>query len=251
MKLKLSKLIVVIITIIVVITIATMLINSSNKSNNRYNSIKAALSNTFFYLDFDDYTDINNISDTCKISLIYDTSYMSSDYTLYDSNRKRIKGYTKDNVLKAIKDIIGDNATISFDANELNSYDFLINDKCMYNNKISRLTYDSKKNILYSDGTESSKRYIVVNWVDEKENGDYLELNAQALMIVKNESYDLYIDNDMKYPIGSYNSLDKAKSAAMKNFNKSYAYEFIFKKENNNYIWTEFHRKTYEDVIMD
>ena len=70
-------------------------------------------------------------------------------------------------------------------------------------------------------------------------------------MIVKNEKYDLYKDNNMEFLIGSYDSLSKAKSAAWKNIDKSYRYEFKFKKENSNYIWTEFHRKTYKDIIID
>ena len=173
MKLGLRKLIVGIITVIVVIIISIVFINTNKKTGGKYNDLKNTLSNTFFYLDLDDYTDINNISDSCKISLIYDTSYMKSDYTVYDSSKK-IKAYTKNNVLKSIKSILGDSATINFDINELNSYDFLIDDKCMYNNKISGLTYDSNKNVLYKDDLESTSRYIVVKWVDEKESSDYL-----------------------------------------------------------------------------
>ena len=250
MKLGLRKLIVGIITVIVVIIISIIFINTNKKTNGKYSKLKNALSNTFFYLEHDDYTDISNISDVCKISLIYDTSYIKSDYTVYDSDKK-IKGYTKNNVLKSIKSILGDSATINFDINELNSYDFLSSDKCIYNNKISGLTYDSNKNVLYKDDSESINRYVVVKWNDEKENSDYLDLKAKALMIVKNEKYDVYKDNNMEFLIGSYDSLSKAKSAALKNIDKSYQYEFKFKKENSNYIWIEFHRKTYKDIIID
>ena len=252
MKNILSKKLFGIVIIVIVIIILPLFI-FYNKKNEKYTDLKNALSNTFFYLDKDDYDDLNSISDLCKISLIYDTNYMKSDYVIYEIGKEKIKGYTKQNVDNSIKKILGNSASINFELNDLNSYDSILNDVCMYNDKIINLSYDSDKKVLYNYNPQNkkSKRIIMANWDDDLENLDYLTLNAQALMIVKNEKYDLYKDSKMEYLIGSYNSLNEAKNAARNNFDKSYKYVFKFKKENNNYIWKEFHRKTYNDVIVD
>ena len=72
-------------------------------------------------------------------------------------------------------------------------------------------------------------------------------------MIVENENdYTLYVDKDMNYPIGNYNTLKEAKDAALNNYFKSYKYEFKFYKENDNYIWKKFERnKTSSGIIVD
>ena len=233
MRLNKNRLLISIsIIILCLIIILTLSLLKNNKD--KYMDLKDSLSNTFFYLD-DNYTDMNTISDFCKISLVYDTNYLKMD--------NKIKGYSKNNVLNSLKKILGSNVTVDFDN--------LIKDKCVYNSKVTNLTYNSKDNILYTIGSDKSNRQVVVTWYYEKENKNSLELKAHALMIVKNDNYDLYIDNDNTYLIGSYNSLNVARKAAKNNMHKSYDYSFILTKEDGNYIWKEFNVFKNDEVFID
>ena len=237
---KLKKRLILSISIIICLVIVIFIIIISGKKD-KYNNLKDSLSNTFFYLD-KSYNNLNDISDFCKISLVYDTNYLKSDYTVSDAGNK-IKGYTISNALSSIKKILGDNITIDFDN--------LIKDDCIYNNKAINLTYNTKDKVLYSSGLYKSNRTIVVDWFYEKEDGNTLELKSHALMIVKNDKYDLYVDKNMENLIASYNTLKEAKQAARDNMFKSYEYVFKFNKENNNYIWKSFEINKFDDILVD
>ena len=236
---KLKKTLILSISIILCLVIVVFIIILSSKKD-KYNNLKNSLSSTFYYLD-KSYDNLNDISDFCKISLVYDTNYLKSDYTVSDAGNK-IKGYTISNVLSSSKKILGDNITIDFDN--------LIKDDCVYNNKVINLTYNSKDKVLYSQGNDKSNRTIVVDWFYEKEDDNILELKSHALMIVKNDKYDLYVDKNMENLIGSYNTLNEAKKVANDNMFKSYEYVFKFNKVNNNYIWKSFDINKFDDVLV-
>ena len=225
----------------------------SNKHKDKYTSLKKTVSNTFFFLYNDKYENMDDISDNCKMSLLFDYNGFKSDKVIINEGGKKIHGYSKNNIATSLKKILGKDSSINFSLNNENLYNFMSDTECIYNSKVSDLSYDSTKQILYSDGKEHHNKTIVINWDSEYSNGDIIELKASALMIVENENdYTLYVDKDMNYPIGNYNTLKEAKDAALNNYFKSYKYEFKFYKENDNYIWKKFERnKTSSGIIVD
>lgn len=241
MKLKNKGLVISIIIAVILLMVLLVVSVPRDKSNN-YSAIKNSLSNVFYYLD-NSYSNMNDISDYCKVALIYDTNYIDYDYFNYDSFNNKISGYTKNNVVSSLKKILGNDITIDLDN--------LSKDKCMYNNSVINLTYNTRDKALYTYGAEKSNRTIVVNWNKEEENNSTLELNAQALMIVKNDKYDLYIDSNMEYLIGSYNSLEEAKKSAKDNMNRSYKYIFELEKNKKNYIWKSFKINKPDNEIIE
>ena len=252
-NIKYRNLLIIITCLLIVILLTFVALYFLNVKNDKYQQIKDSISNVFFYLPEDKYENMNDISDYCKISLVFNTKYASSDYKFYDNNGSIINGYTKDEVLNSIKKILGDQATIDFMVDESGNYKFLFKDKCVYNAKVTNLTYDSQNNVFYESEGETSNRILEVKWNDVKENNDEVELKAQALMIVKGDNkYDLYIDNNMNYLIGSYKTLKEAKNASTANFDKSYIYNFKLKKIDDNYIWTDFERENFvNNIIVD
>ena len=238
--------------IIVLIILSVFLFNK--KSNNEYSDIKNSIEHIFYYLDKDDYKNMNDISDFCKLALVYDSSYLSSDEKIYDTDGKSIDAYTKEQVMKGIKSILGKDVNFNFQPNDDGTYNFLISDKCMYGNiNASNLSYDSARDTIYSNGNMESNYYLEVKWSKESVVGNKITLNAQALMIVKSDDgYNLFVDSDMKELLGSYKSLKEAKKAALEKMNYSYDYEFILEKEENNIIWKSFKRiKLDPDMIVD
>ena len=228
--------------IIIIIVIASLVIFNIKKD--KYSLIKKMISNTFFYLSYDEYTDMNDISDNCKISLLLDYEKFKSDSTLEESGHK-IKGYSKNNILRNIKKTIGKNSSINFSINENDSYDFIDNDECFYNNSVFNLSYNSTNQILYSQNmnTDDIKR-VLIKWNSVETNGNIIQIEADALLLVKNKNdYSLFVDKDMNYKIGDYKTIKEAKRAASNNYIKSNKYNFIFYKKNDDYIWKSFKRK--------
>ena len=235
MKNKSIKYILLISTIIFIILIICIGIINNNKD--KYSSIKKTVSNTFFYLSFDEYDDMNNISDNCKISLLFDMDSFKKDKFV-----QNVKGYSKSNILNSIKKFLGKSASINFSINEFDTYNFLSEDECINNVNMSNLSYNSTDQVMYRKNIENNK-IIMVNWDKVDINGSIINMSADALMIVKNEKdYSLFVDKDMNYKIGDYKTLSAAKEAALKNYFRSYKYEFTFNYENGNYIWKKFKR---------
>lgn len=232
-------------TIILIILIICILLLNNHKD--KYSSIKNTISNTFFYLSFDEYDDMNNISDNCKISLLFDMDGFKKDKIV-----QNVKGYSKGNILNSVKKILGKSASINFSTNEFNTYNFLSDDECASNVNISNLSYNSTEQVMYRNSNENN-RIIMVNWNKVESNGSIINMNAEALMIVKNEKdYSLFIDKDMNYKIGDYKTLNEAKDAALKNYFRSYKYEFTFNYENGNYVWKKFKRSvTLSDMVIE
>ena len=224
-----------------------------NKKQNKFKKIEKALENVFYYLPNSNYEDLTDISDYCKIALIYGTDYIKSDYTIYDDNNK-INGYTKDNLLSSIKNILGTNASINFEKDQNGEYRFLKQDSCMYNDKTSNLTYDEENGVVYNNSDNDNNSVLVVDWFEEKEENKIIKLKAHALIIaISDKSYDLYIDNNLEHKIESYQSLSEAMTGAKENFDKSYIYNFEFKLEHGHYIWTRYsnNSKIYEEEFIE
>lgn len=242
----------ILIFVIIILFIVLAIILNRFLRKDKYANIKSSLENVFFYLKNDYYNDMNDISDDCKIALIYNTKYLKSDYSFYNTNGKKILGYTNSNVLSTLSKIIP-NATINFNLNINNTYDFLMGNDCIYTSNMRILTYDNESKVFYSNNNEESNRLLIIKWnnIDDADSSN-IKLYASALMIVKDSNkYDLYIDNNLEYLIGSYSSLKKAKSSALKNFNRSYDYIITLERKNNNYIWKSFERKTFNTNIVD
>ena len=214
--------------------------------------IKEAIEHVFFYLPDNEYDNLNNMSDYCKISMVYDTDYLKNDVYLskndYDktvkSSYNSVKAYKTSNVLNSIKKILGESATINFNLNDDNDYDFLLEDNCKYGNKkLQILSYNESKKYLYSINDESSNdnnSKLYVKWDEPVYDGDTVTLKAYALLAIKNSegNYDIYLDNDLSYKIDTISSNISYKIAKL--YDRSFTYEFILKKENNNYIWTNY-----------
>ena len=244
MKNKNIKYIIISIIILIILTFLIILINNRK---DKYSNIKKTISNTFFYLSLDEYDSMNNISDNCKISLLFDMDSFKKDKIV-----QNVKGYSKGNILNSVKKILGKSASINFSTNELNTYNFLSDDECTSNVNISNLSYNSTEQVMYRNNTENN-RIIMVNWNKVEANGSIINMSAEALMIVKNEKdYSLFIDKDMNYKIGDYKTLNEAKDAALKNYFRSYKYEFTFNYENGNYVWKKFKRNvTLSDMVIE
>ena len=69
MKNKSIKYIIISIIILIILIFFIILINNRK---DKYSNIKKTISNTFFYLSLDEYDNMNNISDNCKMSLLFD-----------------------------------------------------------------------------------------------------------------------------------------------------------------------------------
>lgn len=233
----------VLIVILILIILAIFIIRKKSDDKISVDDIKDSLANVFYYLPEDKYEDMNNISDYCKVALIYDTDYLKSD-TKIKLDGKNKDAYSKANVLDSIKSILGESASINFKSDESGDYSFLQQDNCYLGNPIvTNLSYDSNKNAVYNLDYEDINKELYIKWADEIVNGDTLTLSAQAFVIVKaNNQYQVYVDYQMSDSLGIYESLEKAKEAIEEKIYRSYDYKFIFEKENENYIWKSFER---------
>lgn len=251
---KYKKMIIIIVSLIVIIIIALLILMFNKNNSNEYSDIQNSMEHIFYYLDEDNYADMNSISDFCKLSLVYDSDYLSSDEKIYDDKEKVIQAYTKEQVTSSIQSILGKDSNINFQSNEDGSYNFLTPDSCRLGNvNASNLSYDSDKEIIYSNGNLDSNYYLQVKWSTPHTVGNKITMSAQALMIVKNDNdYSLFVDSSMKELLGTYKSLKEAKKEALKKMDYSYDYEFTLEKEDNNIIWKTFTRtKMNPDTIID
>ena len=116
---------IIISSILILIFVFTLIITKfANNKKDELSELKDAIENIFYYLPDDNYTTMNDLSDTCKLALIYDTKYLKSDYVFYDNNGKENKGYTKNNVLNSLKNIIGEESIIDFNKDNSGEYKF-------------------------------------------------------------------------------------------------------------------------------
>ena len=120
MKNKNFKYIIISIIILIILIFFIILINNRK---DKYSNIKKTISNTFFYLSLDEYDNMNNISDNCKMSLLFDMESFKKDKIIQNT-----KGYSKSNILNSIKKVLGSSATINFSINDFNTYNFLTED---------------------------------------------------------------------------------------------------------------------------
>lgn len=235
----------------------------SNQKKDKITQIEDAIENVFFYLPNTEYNDLNEISDYCKISMVFDTDYLKKDAYLskddYDtitkSKKNSVKAFKASNVLKSLRNILGDNATINFDLNDDDDYEFLLQDSCKYGNKnLKTLSYNESRKYFYSiDDNEENNSKLYVKWDKPKYDGDTVILTAYALLSIKNNDggYDIYLDSNLHYKIDSINGVVDYKIGKL--YDQSFEYKFTLKKDKDNYIWTKYEVITNIDdtVIYD
>lgn len=231
----------------------------------KFDNTLDAIENVFFFLPNDKYVNMNDMSDYCKVSLIYGSKLLKSDIVLdkknYDVDIKNgvLKAYSKDNVIKSLKNILGDNASINFDVDEDGEYSFLYEDGCKLANKsIKTLSYSQSSESLFSIDDEIDNKNnikLFVKWGEPETNDDEIVIHAQALVAVKNGEgkYDIYADRELSHLAGTVNKGD-LKYVVKEFYYKSLDYIFNFKLVNGNYIWTNFEvidRLYNDDFIVD
>ena len=249
LKFNIKYIVPFIVLILIVIIFIFILSNKKNKSDTAdLSSLKKALGNVFYTLPNDEYKNMNDISDYCKISLIYGSDYLESD-----SKYNNTKAYSISNVSSSIKKILGINATIDFKPDDNGDYKFLKEDNCVFgNNYVSNLSFDSEKQVLYTLKPFKTNRKIYIKWEDEVKDGNDITLYAKALMGVEAEDgYDLYSDFNMEKLIGHYDSKNKLEKSLDSNYILSNNYEFHLRKEKGNYIWKSFTKNNMDTIIVD
>lgn len=249
--LEYKKIIISCLVIIIIILFIFIGIKLLSKRKNNVDQLKKTIENVFYYLPDDNYTNMNDISDYCKIALLYNSDYLKSDYTLYDNDGNKIKGYTRNNILTSLKSIIGSDAYIDFNKNKSLDYSFLNQDSCVFaNDFIANISYDENKKIIYSVKKEEQVRKLYIKWIDQNSE---TKLKAKALMAVKTDlGYMLYVDYNMQYLIGEYKNIQELEKDLEKNYLKSYDYEFEIAKNGDEYIWKSYKRVgNQENIIYD
>jgi len=76
----------------------------------------------------------------------------TDDYdTIVKKNSKNsVKAYSKDEILDALKKVLGENAIIDFEPNDEGDYEFIIENGCGNNNEnIGKISYNSEKGYIY------------------------------------------------------------------------------------------------------
>ena len=239
---------------IALISLIIIFANKSCTKRDKLKEIQQSIENIFFYLPNNEYDNLNDIPDYCKVSLVFGQSYMKADTYLdisdYDTEVKKetdksVKAFKKDTILKNVKNLLGKETTINFDMDEDMDYQFLEENGCGFNNKyISTLSYNEEKEYIYSLKEEKEKSYeLYVEWDNPVEDNNQVTLTAKALITRKNDdgSYDVYADPENKYLAGTIKNDEDFKSE-MDNLIKlkSRKYIFTLKKEKGNYIWTNY-----------
>ena len=224
--------------------------------------IEKSIENVFFYLPESEYSDLNSISDYCKVSMVFDTDYVKKDAllskedynTILKKDKNAVKAYKISTIEKAVKNIFGESASINFDANEDGEYNFLIEDNCRYgNDKLEVLNYNESRKYVYSiDGDKYENMKLYVKWEEPINNENEVVISAKALLAIKNEAgnYDVYADNNLEYKVVTLKS-NELQSQISKYYSESLNYEFRLKKLKNEYIWTSFKRvNVYENSVL-
>ena len=220
--------------------------------DDKLGKVKDAIENVFFYLPEQKYEDLNAMSDYCKISLVYGTDYLKSDALLskddYDTVVKKkknaVKAYSKDNMSKAIKSILGENASINYNIDEEGEFPFTVADECQNgNDKIKTLSFNESKGYIFSiDDDEKSNDKLFVRWDKPIYDGDTVTLRAKALLAVLNGDgdYDIYADSNLEYKADTV-SKSKLESKIKELYDyKSMDHIITLKKQGNDYIWTKY-----------
>lgn len=251
-----------IILVIIVLLIASIILFINNKKDNSLAKIEKSIENIFFYLPESEYNDLNSISDYCKVSMVFGTDYIKRDAllskedynTILKKEKNSVEAYKITSITEAVKSILGDNASINFDANEDGEYNFLIEDNCKYgNDKLEVLNYNESRKYVYSiagDNYENMKLYV--RWEEPEYKGEEVFLSAKALLAIKNEAgdYDVYADNNLEYKVVTLKS-NELKSQIGKYYSESLYYEFRLKKIKDDYIWASFKRENvYENSVL-
>lgn len=225
-----------------------------SKKESKLTKMEKALENVFFYLPEKEYSDLNNISDYCKISMVFDTSlvkngvYLSkNDYnTIVKNKSKGVKAYRREDIISSLKGVIGNNVSIDFSQNEYGDYEFLIPDSCGYGNKsIQLLSYNESSGYIFSvediSKNKNADSKLYVKWEKPEIDGDYTILTAKALFAVKNDigKYDVFADNEMRYLIKTLSS-SNLKSQIKNLYNMSMVYKITLKETNDGYQWVKY-----------
>lgn len=234
------------------------------EKKDKITQIEESIEHIFFYLPNEEYSNLNEISDYCKISLVYGTNYLKEDAYLSSDNyntivkRKKnsVKGYKISNVLKAVQEVLGKNATINFEKNEDDDYEFLIQDSCKFGNKkLQTLNYNESSKYIYSleDENIENNTKLHIKWDKPIIEDDNVILTAKALLSIKNNNggYDIYRDKNLSYKIKSINNNNEYN--ILKLYDESNTYKFVLKKENDNYIWIKYEviNNIEDEVIYD
>lgn len=254
---KKNKDLALVISITLVVFIACIIgINeySNYKVRTKYNSIKRSIENIFFYLPEDEYTDLNKIPDYCKISMVYgyntlkNSKYVSTkDFTTFvkKNNKNKAKAYKLSDIEKAIKTIIGNDATVNYDKDIDGDYTFITENGCGFNNdNIGTLGYNEKIKYIYSlDKKDTNSSKVYVKWLEEKEDDDIVKLSAYAFDVVESNdgSYTVYADANHNYIAGTIaKGKDIEKELEQLYETKSRLYTFELKKIKRGYRWLSY-----------
>lgn len=215
--------------------------------NDELDDVKKSIERVFFFLPDKEYDNMNNMSDYCKLILIFNSDYLKNDILLskddYTTIVKRdgVKGYKTSNIINSLKTILGNEATINFDSDEYGDYEFLIEDDCKIGNKfIGNLSYNESSNYVYSyDSSWDYDNYkLNVKWDEPKYSNNQVFLTAKALITVKRNDgkYDVFVDSNFKHNVGFINNYFEIN----KFYIYSNTYKFTLQKDNDKYIWTRF-----------
>lgn len=249
---KIIVTIVLVISIILIFSLILLISNSKSNKDNDLDLLKTSISKVFFNLPNNEYESMNDISDYCKVIMVFDTEYLKN-YTSYNYNLKNKKAYSIRALNDAVKNILGNNTSISLNPNEEGNYDFVNADSCQFTNDgLLNISYDSEKKLVYNISNEKNIRKIYVKWTNEYKEGNDIILYAQALMSVESDlGYDLYSDYNMMNLIGHYKSKSQLEKELNQNYVSSYNYEFHIRVENNKYIWKSFVRNNVDEIIVE
>lgn len=241
----------VILFVLIIIICVTILLIKNRKKVNQLDEIKKSIENVLFYLPSNKVDNINDIPDSCKLNLVYGTSYLKSDFNLstedYDTvvkknSKNSVKAYSEDAILEALKKVLGEEATFNFDADEEGEYEFITENSCGNNNKnIGKLSYNSEKGYIYTkDEKEFSKIYV--KWDEPVIEGDNLYLTAYALLPLLNEdgSYTVYADKNQTYVAGKIDPGKNVDSEILNMYDRALKYKITLKKNGKKYTWINY-----------
>ena len=247
-------------TVILVSVILLIMIKGENKRD-KLKEMKDSIENIFFYLPEKEYSNMNDMPEYCKISLVFGQEYMKPNTYLssddYDTEVKKgqnnsIKAYSKDNITNTIKSLLGNDATLNIELDEEGDYPSLVENGCGYNNKnISILSYNDIKEYIYSinDREEENNYVLHVKWTKEEKKDNEVILEANALLTSKNEdgSYDVYADYEGKYRVETIEAAKDLEKELEDLYDLwSNIYTFTLEKVKDGYVWKSYKMDDYK-----